>query len=1026
MQDLRAARHGKRILLAVPNGISRQLMLETFVAHGYEVAQAANAEAALKAVATQVPDRAILDDDLEYSKGGELALRLRRIDRATDLRLFLLLSPRSPPPGESGVLYAQVLAKPVEPDELVRWVDAELAARVAGLRADGRRHTVLLVDDNPVQLRMAGAYLTHAGFRVVTAARGREALDLAQKEPPDLVVADVLMPEVDGFTLCYALRRAPATHAVPVLLVTSHYVEDGDRRLAQRAGASGYVDRSAGQDELVRAIADCLRRKPPAPVLRSMSELHVEHQPQIVAQLDRHAAMLAAETRRNNAQAFVLKEIGLIAETLSRLDDAEPQLPELVVACLESAGLSRGVMFLRDAEGKLRPVACAGGDYIRTEAERYFGNPAIVQSALASLEPIRVPAGAEPTAAEQAFLGRTGAHSAALFAVRALDQILGVLVLFSTSHYLQQADWLPFGRALAAQLGATILRSRAWRKLKDSEDRLRSIFESASDAIFLTDDQGRILEANPATLALTGYELDALCRRNVTELVPAHAQARLLEALAPQKGSGGASLEVPFVTAGNEERTVHLRSSQVRPGLHVHVGTNITERKRAERQIHQLAFTDRVTELPNRTALRAQTERAIRQAAARGHKLSLLIVDLANFRKINSILGPMLGDMLLMLVARRLIKTLREAEIVARVGADEFAVLLPRIGEADQLQAIVDKVLAVFRPTFTLEDIPLFVRANIGVAVYPQHAEDPDALLRNADVALHAARVSGRPWALYDRATDAYGPRKLTLLSDLQQAIARNELDLHFQPQLSLEARAVAGVEALLRWNHPSLGQVDPAELVAVAEGSELVRPLTHWVVNAALRRMCAWRQAGISLQMTINVPAKLLAEIGLVQELDKLLTAANVPPSSLSLELSESALLDTSADALAALEALRALGVRLIMDDFGVGYSSLSQLQKLPLHGLTIDRSLIASLPSPGSQAIVRAAIALAHELGLHVTAEGVETKEALLALRDWRCDMVQGFLISPALPADEFEAWLRASPWFENAASALSALEG
>ncbi|MBI2382890.1 MAG: EAL domain-containing protein [Gammaproteobacteria bacterium] len=1015
-----ADRHGRTVLLAVPNAISRRLLAEAVAAEGHRTLEAATAAAALEAAQRQPPDLAVIDADLGGMEPQELAHRLRTLPGATPLSLLLLAAPGSPlPRGEAAAQFLHVLSKPVEPAELATWIAVPLAPVPRVSPAGSRKPCVLLVDDDALQLKCVRLQLERAGFTVAPAAGGREALEIAADARPDIVVSDVLMPEMDGFQFCQAARRNGRLRNVPVILTSNHYVEQADRRLAAQAGASGYVCRAEGIEDMVRTLRDCLGRSAPAPALRSDEQLAAERQPRLARLVERQAKQLAAAERRNLAQGFVLRELSVISEALARHEDIEPVLQELLASCLESVGLSRGVLYLRDPDGLPRLRAHHGGQHILSQAVQCFGKPAIVNAVLAGTEPRLLSTSTKPVEAEQEFLARAGARSAVLFPVRAQDETLGALVLLSSTNYLDQADWMPFGRTLAAQLGQTVALSRALRTARESEQQARSVFEGVNDAIFLTDDSGRVVDANPAATRLTGYPLDILKERNILQLVPDHSRRGLLELFATYRRTGTISAEVPLTTAGGEERTVLLRGNRVRPGVHAHVATDISEQKRIERQVRLLAFTDRVTELPNRTALRIQMERALKKAQESGQPLALLLIDLANFRDINSTLGHLNGDILLMQVARRLIKNLHEADVVARVGADEFAVLLPRLAQRADLEGPARKLLDALRPTIVLENVPLAVRAHMGIAVFPEHGDDAEALFRHAEMALFQAKAGGRPYVIYEPEADPNAQRRLVLMSDLQQAVGRQQLALAYQPKLNLATGRVGEVEALARWNHPKFGLVPPNEFVGLAERSELIQALTGWTLGTALRQAEAWRREGLDLGVAVNVTAHNLRSAALIDQVEELLKSSTLPPERVTLELTEGALIDASGQTLRTLQVLKGMGLHLAIDDFGAGYSSLSYLRRLPVDALKIDKSFLTAFPDPSSKTIVRAAIALAHELGLKVTAEGVETPEALEVLRSWGCDHAQGFLISPAIPGAQFAGWLRASPWGNGAAN-------
>jgi diguanylate cyclase (GGDEF)-like protein len=423
---------------------------------------------------------------------------------------------------------------------------------------------------------------------------------------------------------------------------------------------------------------------------------------------------------------------------------------------------------------------------------------------------------------------------------------------------------------------------------------------------------------------------------------------------------------------------------------------------------HQ-ALHDALTGLPNRVLLRDRGERAIAAARRTRGRVGLLLLDLDRFKDINDTLGHHQGDALLRGVAARLAAVAREEDSVVRLGGDEFAVLLPHV-EPETAMGVAEKMLQALRQPFVLDDLALEVDASVGVAVTADQELDIDTLLQHADVAMYVAKQSHTGAALYAPELDVNSPRRLALLADLRRAIDQRELTLHYQPKVELASGEVHGVEALLRWKHPQLGAVSPAEFIALAEGTALIHPLTTFVLETALSQQRSWRARGYDLTMAINLSARSLLDAGFPRQISALLAAHGLEPSRLVLEITESALMTDPARAQRILHELNALGIRISIDDFGTGYSSLARLKDLPVHELKIDRAFVTSMQSIHSDAvIVRSTIDLARNLGLTVVAEGVEDGDVLDELSDLGCDTAQGYHLSHPIPAVELLAWLR-----------------
>ncbi len=440
---------------------------------------------------------------------------------------------------------------------------------------------------------------------------------------------------------------------------------------------------------------------------------------------------------------------------------------------------------------------------------------------------------------------------------------------------------------------------------------------------------------------------------------------------------------------------------------------DITERKRAEEMIQRLAYHDILTGLPNRTALNVSLTQAMDEAAARGHSLALMIVDLANFRAINDTLGHSNGDLVIIHVAERLKSVMLEQDLLARIGGDEFAVLLPRQGDRRHVRIATRTIQEALRPAFLIEGIPLDVRPVIGVALFPEHGEDANTLLRCADVALFAAKKSHQSHLIYSPDKDTYHPHQLSLMAELRQALSRDELALYYQPQVSFKTGLVTGVEALVRWQHPRHGLLLPDQFISAAEKTGLINALTAWVVDAAARQDKIWHEQGMPISIAVNLSMRNLQDPVLISSVPDVVHATRIEPRTLMFEVTESVIMEDPLFVKAALQGLRGLGVRFAIDDFGVGYSSLTYLKQLPVDQLKIDKSFIVRFREPGNAAIVRAIVDLGHDLELEVAAEGVEDEPTWHALKDLGCDAAQGYYFARPLPVTKFEEWLRTSPW-------------
>jgi diguanylate cyclase (GGDEF)-like protein len=438
------------------------------------------------------------------------------------------------------------------------------------------------------------------------------------------------------------------------------------------------------------------------------------------------------------------------------------------------------------------------------------------------------------------------------------------------------------------------------------------------------------------------------------------------------------------------------------------------------RLVHQLrleaaekeyqALHDALTGLANRTLFHRRVDRAVAAARGTGRGGCVLLVDLDRFKEVNDTLGHHVGDALLRELADRLRAAVGDKGTIARLGGDEFAILLPRVSEAADAIWFATLIDVAVTEAFLIEDeLTLEIGASVGIALFPEHGDDAVTLLQRADVAMYAAKAARTGPQVYAPERDSNSIRRLSLVAELRKAIDQGEIAVHYQPQAALPEGRVVGVEALVRWNHPHLGPVQPDEFIAVAEHSGHIRPLTRYVLGAALRQARAWHLAGLDLGVAVNLSPRALLDDDLPEAVERLLTETGVDAGRLTIELTESAIMADPEHAVGLLTRLSDLGVQLSIDDFGTGYSSLSYLKRLPVNELKIDRSFVRTMSTdPSDAAIVRSTIELAHNLGLSVVAEGIEDAATFAELAALGCDVGQGFLLSRPLAAARVEEWL------------------
>jgi diguanylate cyclase (GGDEF)-like protein len=441
-----------------------------------------------------------------------------------------------------------------------------------------------------------------------------------------------------------------------------------------------------------------------------------------------------------------------------------------------------------------------------------------------------------------------------------------------------------------------------------------------------------------------------------------------------------------------------------------------------ESRITHLAYRDALTDLPNRALFNDRLDQALALAGRSGTPVSVLLMDVDHFRYVNDTLGHAIGDLLLSEVAARINAVVRRTtDTVARLGGDEFAVLLPGASVEDA-RRIADAIAHVLEASMTLEGHVVEVGASIGIATCPDHGRDGSGLLRHADVAMYEGKRSNRGVVVWDDQYDQHSLDRLLLMGDLRRAVENDQLTLVFQPKVVLGNASEHHVEALVRWQHPSRGLVPPADFIPFAEQTGYIRAITRWVIARAVAQCADWRQRGLAMNVAINISARDLVDGGLPEWFESTLEAKRCAAEWITLEITESAILDDPGHAMRNLERLHALGCRLAVDDYGTGYSSLTYLRRLPVDELKIDRSFIAGMANDGNDAIiVRSTIELGHNMGLSVVGEGVEDEATYERLRTLGCDAVQGYWFSRPLAPADVEAWFRASEHARGAAADL-----
>jgi diguanylate cyclase (GGDEF)-like protein/PAS domain S-box-containing protein len=574
-------------------------------------------------------------------------------------------------------------------------------------------------------------------------------------------------------------------------------------------------------------------------------------------------------------------------------------------------------------------------------------------------------------------------------------------------------------------------------KLKESEALHRFIVNSSPDMVYMLDRNGCFTFLNDRVESLLGFSKDELLGKHYSELVDDDhidlARNVFNERRTGSRAASNVELRLKSRLARRGPRLFHVQSvwmeltamgvysdnnERTRDNFLGTYGTarDISERKEAEEVINFQAYHDLLTNLPNRALLRDRLSLAITQARRNKRKLGVMFLDLDRFKLVNDTLGHSMGDRLLKAVANRLQSCLRGGDTLSRFGGDEFTLLLPEVRTRDDVVVIAEKILDRLSGPFVIDGHELFVGASIGIALYPEAGDSEEALIQNSDIAMYHVKGRGKNgYQFFSEEMNHQFSTRLSLERELRNGLVQDELSVYYQPQVSLESGCIVGVEALVRWRHPLRGLVEPGEFLGMAEETGLITQIDEYVQQKAFADVVSWQQGGLGdIRVSVNLSALQLEQDNFVERFVANLTAAGLDAKSVKLEITENILMQDMEVVIPKLKELRKLGVRIAIDDFGTGYSSLSYLQQFPINTLKIDRSFIGDIRADASDAsIINAIVAMARGLQLDLIAEGVENRTQLNYLHSQGCSEVQGYIFSPAVPAEQVKALLAENPY-------------
>ncbi|QWV91883.1 EAL domain-containing protein [Geomonas oryzisoli] len=839
--------------------------------------------------------------------------------------------------------------------------------------------TILLVDDSPTQVKRLEHLLTGEGYRVLVRRDATEALAGLAATKPDLVISDVIMPDMDGFELCRRIRVLKEASQLPIILLT-HLNDPTHVLRSLEVGANYFISKPYHNGILLSRVAAALRRdqggcvagedgavscnyygnryaiaasKPQIiDLLLATYELAVEKNQEISKTHDALRRLNEElETRVAKRTVELRNTISELRQEIAERESAEECVRRLNRLHSVLSETSKAVVHTKDRESlfhdfcriavdhgcfKLAWVGMvdAGGTLVQVVAAR--GTTAYLDDLTIGLN--QEPTGSGPTA--------TAIKNGSFYIC---NDFLNAPIT---------APWHERGRAYGIRASASIA--------------LRQ--------------EGEVIGA------LTLYA----DKKNYFD----RPQIELLRQM-------GADISFALANMVREDHRL-----EVERALLEETARRLKEREQHTQKIEYLAHHDPVTKLPNRFSLMARLAHSLELAKRCGSRLALIFIDLDRFKNINDSLGHHVGDHLLFQVAGRLLESIRSADIVARLGGDEFVVGLPLLRCNISAAHAIRKIQHALSQSYYVEGHELSVTPSIGISIFPDDGETVQELMKNADLAMYHAKAGGRNnFQFFTEEMNQTVQERLVLEGDLRVAIERGEFLLHYQPQIEMSTGRVIGVEALLRWQHPVHGLVTPDRFIPVAEETGMIVAIGEVALKTACRQLAAWLAAGLPpLRVSVNLSARQFKQDNLPALLQDVLRETGIESHLLELEITESSAMENPADAILHLRGFREMGVELAIDDFGTGYSSLSYLKLFPVHRLKIDRSFVKDIDTDTDDAEIAAAtIALAHTLGKEVVAEGVETEAQCRFLQGQRCDILQGYYFSRPLPPEEIVPYLR-----------------
>jgi diguanylate cyclase (GGDEF)-like protein/PAS domain S-box-containing protein len=1063
-----------RILIIEDNATNMELMVYLLRAFGYTPLSASDGEAGVEAAKRERPDLIICDVHLPKLDGYGVVAALKA-DPATSDIPALAVTALAMVGDRERLLEAgfdSYIGKPIEPDTFVKQIESFLTGEMSTPPKNDIA-TILIVDDHVLNREFLMTLLGYGGYRLIEAADGAEGLKMALADKPDLVISDILMPNMDGYEFVTRMHEHPDTADVPVIFYTATYREREALAVAQSCGVRWVLPKPSDPDVIMRTVQEALGQEPtPVPEVEHDEPALVPELPQekrlrdiddqVAGYLDELESSSQLITRMANEPTAVDANTEDLSRMTQRLSSSLSSLQavSLRLTALIELGIELGAE--RDPRALLEigcrvaqnicvsKYACIGVLDNEGVALAYYAscgagvpieeialNPRA--GVLGGLLEQRIPCRINDLDGAPINVGLPASHPPVHtflgVPIASRERIHGWLYLVDKlgADGFSEVDER-VAATVAAQLAGAYENLQLYEEIKRNhaqltldmnarirldEDlrRFRLAMDATADAIFLVDRAGMcFVDVNVTACRMLGFEREEFLQVGPNKLV--EGDLVKLEELYEKLLSGdqsGAMTELLLQCRDGSPLAVEVQRRTLRSGsswILVAVARDITERKEAEQRLLKLAHFDTLTGLPNRSQFNDSLTHSLRQAAEHHWSLAVLFLDVDRFKNVNDTLGHTIGDELLRQFSSRLVDCLRVRDTIGRFGGDEFAAILMLPEGAQNAVVVVDKIRETLRKPFDLKGHEVTVTASIGIAVFPDDGADPDSLIQYADTAMYRAKEAGRDaFRFFTAEMNAQSMARLELENALRRAIENDEFVLHFQPKVNIASGRISGAEVLLRWQRPGHGVVSPALFIPILEETGLIVRVGSWVINEACRKIAHWRRTSAgAVHLSVNVSGIQFFVGGLEEEVLRAIKEHDISPELLELELTESSLMSNAEETITVLQNLKALGIKISIDDFGTGYSSLAYLKRFPIDKLKIDIAFVREVTSnPDDAAIVLAIINMAHSLKLDVIAEGVEKDAQLAYLRRHGCDEMQGYYFSRPLPEHEFEAMLR-----------------